>query len=245
MPGDSKDGNICDGMRNPSDPNASVLDVNPREYDASNEHAEGSECVTKWIDEEGNVVYQDTPPPSSVNFEEQVYEEAGGFEAEVADAITAAADANPISFYSISNCEACDLVRLYLENLSLPFSEKDIADNTTVQQELKALTGQLRVPTLAIGSEIIDGYSKQGIRRLLLDAGYPLEEIEGGALPGSSPVAQSGEQQSGQPDSTEQAAADSGEAEIVDPEDFNYDLSEEGSEEGGAVVEIERENDAQ
>lgn len=203
----------------------------------------------KWIDENGNVVYQDSPPPSTVSFEEQVYEDEGGLEAEVADAITAAAESSPISFYSISDCEACDLVRLYLENLSLPFSEKDIEDNTTVQQELQDLTGQLRVPTLAIGGEIIDGYSKQGIRRLLLDGGYPVEEIEAGNLnlptPEGGGETQAEEQESGEPDESEQANAGSGDAEIVAPEDFNYDLLEEQSTGEGPVVEIEGGNETQ
>ena len=199
----------------------------------------------KWIDDDGNVVYQDTPPPSSVNFEEQTYVDEGGFENEITRTIDQAAEDNPISFYSISNCEACDLVRLYLENLSLPYSEKDIENSVTIQQELRDLTGQLRVPTLAIGGEIIDGYSKQGIRRLLLDGGYPLEDIEAGSLDSAqSSESGEGQQNEQQAADTEQAAANQNEGEVVDPEEFNYDQLEEISSSAEPVVEIEQETES-
>ncbi len=51
----------------------------------------------------------------------------------------------------------------------------------TIQQELKAIAGQLRVPTLVIGDEVIDGYSKSAMRRTLLEKGYPIDQIESGS----------------------------------------------------------------
>lgn len=133
----------------------------------------------KWIDENGNVVYQDTPPPSDVNYEEQEFEEPErALQQDIVERINAAAQEFPISFYALSECDACDLVRLYLENNAIPFAEKDVEDNVTLQDELKDLTDALRVPTLAIGDSVIDGYSKSAIRQSLIDKGYPIEDIE-------------------------------------------------------------------
>ena len=135
----------------------------------------------KWVDEEGNVVYQDTPPPSSVNFEEQTYSDPNAaINQEVSDSLNNAAEESPVSFYSIPNCDSCDLVRLYLENNSIPFTEKDIQTNVSLQQELEGKAGQLKVPTVSIGDLVIDGYSKSSLRQGLIDKGYPVEEIESG-----------------------------------------------------------------
>ena len=152
----------------------------------STSHFAHSASLYKWIDEEGNVVYQDTPPPSDVNYEEQeITEPVSSLESSLRDSINAAALESPVSLYSIVDCDACDLVRLYLEKNSVPFSEKDIQDNLSLQQELRDQTGQLKVPTVLIGELVIDGYSKSAIKKGLIDNGYPIDEIESGGLVGA------------------------------------------------------------
>ena len=161
----------------------------------------------KWVDENGNVTYQDTPPPSSVNYEEQTVEDTES-EDETASqdsqqSLNEAVENNPVSFYSIPECDACDLVRLYLENASIPFAEKDIQTNITVQQELLSRTGQLRVPTVIVGQDAVDGYSKSGLRRILIDNNYPVDEL----------AAANQEQSGDETDETEQNQVEQAESE--------------------------------
>ncbi len=133
----------------------------------------------KWIDADGNVTYQDTAPPTDVSYEEQTYADPDVvLEDDLKDSIVSAAEESPISLYSVPNCDACDLVRFYLDKNTIPFAEKDIENNLTMQQELRLKTGELRVPTLIIGDDMIDGYSKLAIRKSLIANGYPLERIE-------------------------------------------------------------------
>lgn len=133
----------------------------------------------KWVDSGGNVTYQDTPPSSDVSFENQSYNDPDSeLKEEVELTVVTAAEENPITFYSILECDPCDLVRLYLEKHALPFAEKDIQSNVTVQQELQLRAGQLKVPTLIVGDEVIDDYSKNAMRRLLAEKGYPMEQLE-------------------------------------------------------------------
>jgi len=131
----------------------------------------------KWIDSEGNVTYQDIPPPSDVEYEEKSYAEPEAT-TEISQQIERAARENPISLYAITPCDACDLVRLYLEKRSIPFAEKDIRNNAALQNELEQKTGRLIVPTLIIGSEIIDGYNKTALGNMLSDQGFPVERIQ-------------------------------------------------------------------
>jgi len=143
-----------------------------------------SQNLYKWVDEYGNVTYQDTPPPNSVEYEEQDFADpatepapGGGVGQQLNDAI----ERNPVTLYSIPQCDACDLVRLFLENHSVPFAEKDIQGNLSSQQELQSVSGQLTVPTILVGSDVVDGYSRSGIRKALTDNGYPMDQLaEGG-----------------------------------------------------------------
>ncbi len=140
-----------------------------------------AQSLYKWVDENGNVTYQDSPPPSDVNYEEQVYtdpeappvKDEDGEDVSNIDEIAAA---NPISFYSIADCDACDLIRLLLDNNRVPYTEKDIQNNISMQQELQEQSGKLQAPTVIIGDKIIDGYSKSALTEALLDKGYLLAE---------------------------------------------------------------------
>jgi glutaredoxin len=144
-----------------------------------------AQSLYKWIDEDGNVTYQDSPPPNGSNFEEQVYsdsEDSTDSEGDFSDngddsdqqSLNEIADEHPVSFYSVERCDSCDLVRLFLENNDIPFVEKDIRTNVTLQQELQSRSGDLQVPTVIVGDKVVDGYSKSALRDALEEKGYPL-----------------------------------------------------------------------
>jgi len=155
----------------------------------------GAQSLYKWIDENGNVTYQDSPPPSNVEFEEQTYidpdepllEEIDGSDTDdVEDQLTVAVETSPVSLYSIPACDACDLVRLFLENNGVPYEEKDIRDNLTLQKELQEIIGGLQVPTVLIGDKVIDGYSKSALREALIEKNYPVEQLAASGSPEES-----------------------------------------------------------
>lgn len=131
----------------------------------------------KWVDADGNVTYQDSPPPSNVEFEAKEYTDPD--EVEVAEPDSAlemedAARENPVSLYTVPACDVCDLVRLFLESKQVPFVEKNVQSSIPLQQELQSRTGDLSVPTLLVGDKSIDGYSKSAIVDLLQSKGFPI-----------------------------------------------------------------------
>ena len=139
----------------------------------------GAANLYKWVDSDGNITYQDEPPPSDVDYEKQVFSEpVSALESEVSAAIEEAARLNPVSLYTIPACEVCDLVRLYLEKNTIPFVEKNVQSSVALQQELDEKTGQLSVPTLLVGDEVLDGYSKNAIKKTLAEKGYPMDRID-------------------------------------------------------------------
>lgn len=131
----------------------------------------------KWVDENGNVTYQDTPPPDNVEFEESEIDSPNTpVTDDVGRLIEQAALENPISLYTVPVCDNCDLVRLLLEKNAIPFAEKDVRTNIAMQDELQQRTGALTVPTLIIGDKILDGYSRAAITSALFDAGFPIDQ---------------------------------------------------------------------
>ncbi len=126
----------------------------------------------KWVDQAGNVTYQDQPPPEDA----QGVEEYRDPEAPRV-ATSAAAQRAPVTLYAIEKCDACDLVRLFLQKRAVPFSEIDVSKDRDAQQELLDTAGQLGVPTLMVGNTPLAGYNPTGIEAELRNAGYlpPLE----------------------------------------------------------------------
>ncbi len=132
----------------------------------------------KWVDEYGNVSYQDSPPPEGSEFSEQNVDgvATGVVPTDGADptAQLAAAAANaPIVLYSIAECDGCELFRNFFNRFGIPFNEKDVEDNIATQTELKAKAGRLEVPTVLVGDKVMRGYNRGLLENVLENAGFP------------------------------------------------------------------------
>lgn len=158
----------------------------------------------KWVDEQGNVTYQDQPPPD---------------DAKVLDEYTAPGEENepqsgaPVTLYSVPQCDACDLVRLLLQKNSVPFTEKNPSSDTAAADELKQRSGQLSVPSLTVGDKLLMGYNSLAIRDELKSAGYQLVDETGGNTP-----EQTGTEAAPEQAGTEQAAAGEAEPQAENPQ---------------------------
>ena len=131
---------------------------------------EAAVTVIECVDASGNSSFADKCPPGTTKKGEIQIRGFGGSDEPSLDEIAAA---NPITFYSVPDCDACDLVRNLLSTRNLPFTEKNVHDNAEMQEELKAVTGGLTVPATKIGSNISTGYSRSAIDNALEQAGYP------------------------------------------------------------------------
>ena len=126
--------------------------------------------IVQCRDAEGNVTYQEScPPGSEVVGTSKIYT---GPKDKGPDLEQLKED-KPVVFYSVETCDACDLVRNYLNTRGIPFSEKAIGDDAELQEELIAKTGELSVPVVTIGEEVVEGYNKPTLKDKLDAAGYP------------------------------------------------------------------------
>lgn len=131
--------------------------------------------IVQCRDAEGNVTYQEKcPPGSEVVGTKNIYT---GPKDKGPDLEQLKED-KPVVFYSVETCDACDLVRSYLQTRGIPFNEKSIRDDAELQEELIAKTGELSVPVVTIGEEVVEGYNKPVLKDKLDAAGYPDKTAE-------------------------------------------------------------------
>ena len=90
---------------------------------------------------------------------------------------------HPVVMYLVDACDACDLVRNYLDKRGVPHTKKDVgADNPKHQEELKERSGRLTVPVVIVGETVVNGYNRAALSSALDAAGYPdAQAQQGGA----------------------------------------------------------------
>jgi glutaredoxin len=144
----------------------------------------------KWVDERGNIYYQDRPPPEGAGrVEEKTLNESGGGSDNPVAA--AAAARSPVTLYMVSKCSSCDAVRVYLKKRKVPFTEINVSEkNVQAQEEMLKKIGQLSVPTITVGSKIMQGYIESLLADELDQAGYPKPEAgpEAAGAPEAAPA---------------------------------------------------------
>lgn len=139
----------------------------------------------KWVDQHGNVSYQDQPPPSDKGKVEERYVGERAPAAIDNAAADAAASTAPVVLYSTAKCSPCDSVRAYLRGRGVPFAEKNVQADRELQKELLQKTGQLSVPTIMVGGKVMQEYSQAWLESELDQAGYPKA---GSATPAETPA---------------------------------------------------------
>lgn len=185
--------------------------------------AMGEDKLYKWVDEDGNVTYQDQPPPDDSGQLETLSEDLGG-----SDSAAVPPDVSVV-LYSIEVCDACDLVRKVLEDHGVPFEEKNADDNAEIQAEIREVAGTLSVPVLVIGGEVLTGYNKQMILSELEQAGFTGQTAEDGQ-PGQSRQVTREELEQMTPEERQQAAEEAalrGEDNDLFDEDEGFLLEED------------------
>lgn len=131
----------------------------------------------KWVDERGNVSYQDRPPPEGQGrVEEKNVRDSAGAASTDPTAAEAAAK-GPVTLYMIPKCSPCDAARAYLQKRKVPFTEVNVSEkNPQGQEAMRKKVGELSVPTITVGSKVMQGYVESLLSGELDQAGYPKVE---------------------------------------------------------------------
>jgi glutaredoxin-like YruB-family protein len=72
-----------------------------------------------------------------------------------------------ITIYSTTACPYCTMAKNYLKQKGFSFKDIDVSRDTVAADRMVKKSGQMGVPVLEIGNEIIVGFDKGRINRAL------------------------------------------------------------------------------
>ena len=118
----------------------------------------------RWVDDDGNVTYQDQPPPQEVTTASMVkLPSLGGSRKK---------QKPPVTLYRTRDCAPCDYAAQFLKRRKVRVEEVDVTSDLDNQAELKAKAGNLSVPTLVLKGKVIKGFTPSWLASELDAAGY-------------------------------------------------------------------------
>ena len=72
-----------------------------------------------------------------------------------------------VTIYSTPYCVYCKIAKEFFKKNNIAYEERDVASDTTAQQEMIASSGQMGVPVIRIGERIIIGFDQPAIKEAL------------------------------------------------------------------------------
>jgi glutaredoxin-like YruB-family protein len=72
-----------------------------------------------------------------------------------------------ITIYSTPNCPHCVSAKRYFKTLGIPFKDYDVSKDRKAAEKMVKKTGQMGVPVIEIGNQIIIGFNKSRIEAIV------------------------------------------------------------------------------
>ena len=72
-----------------------------------------------------------------------------------------------VKIYSTESCVYCKMVKEFFDKNNVKYEEKDVSKDEKSRAELVEKSGQTGVPVIDIEGEIVIGYDKEKIKRIL------------------------------------------------------------------------------
>ena len=67
----------------------------------------------------------------------------------------------PVTIYSTPTCHFCQMTKEFLKEHNVPYTEFDVAHDLQKRQEMIQKSGQMGVPVIFIGDELIVGFDQE------------------------------------------------------------------------------------
>ena len=77
------------------------------------------------------------------------------------------AEKNKIRVFSTSTCPYCVTLKAYLDEKDFKYEDINVAEDKEAAKEMIEKSGQMGVPVVEINNEIIIGFDKQKINKIL------------------------------------------------------------------------------
>lgn len=73
----------------------------------------------------------------------------------------------PVTIYSTPSCHFCHMAKEFFKEKNVTYTEHDVAGDVEMRKEMVEKSGQMGVPVIIIGDELIIGFNKPKIVELL------------------------------------------------------------------------------
>lgn len=72
-----------------------------------------------------------------------------------------------VVIYSTPTCVYCQMTKEFLKSNNIPFEDKNVAEDEQARNEMIEKSGQMGVPVIFVGDEMIIGFDEARLRELL------------------------------------------------------------------------------
>lgn len=72
-----------------------------------------------------------------------------------------------VTIYSTPSCHFCHMAKDFLKEKNVAYTEHDVASDMVKRKEMVEKSGQLGVPVIIIGDELIVGFDRPKVAQLL------------------------------------------------------------------------------
>jgi len=72
-----------------------------------------------------------------------------------------------ITIYTTPTCAYCKMTKAFFKEHNVAYEEKDVANDHALAEEMVKKSGQMAVPVIDIDGQIIVGFDKEGLSKLL------------------------------------------------------------------------------
>ena len=141
--------------------------------------------VYRWVDKDGKVQFSDQPPPKDAKGVTQKSMGGGGNDlSQLPYATQVAIRKFPVTMFMSGDCgEPCSQGAALLGQRGVPYTVRNAQANKADAEALKKAAGQMQVPVLLVGDNVLRGYSEDSWNAALDAAGYPRTRLPGQPVP--------------------------------------------------------------
>lgn len=72
-----------------------------------------------------------------------------------------------VEIYSTVTCHFCHLAKDWLTEKNIPFVDYNVGEDVARRKEMMEMTGQLGVPVIKVGNEVMIGFNQDQLAKIL------------------------------------------------------------------------------
>ncbi len=73
----------------------------------------------------------------------------------------------PITIYSTPTCVYCNMAKAFFKDNNVAFTEHNVASDLEKRKEMIDLTGQMGVPVINVGTEVVVGFDEPKLKSII------------------------------------------------------------------------------